>query len=194
MTSNHSQSETQSPSLPIVWANLTTNNLTQLKRLNSIIFPINYKTQFYDHALHAPPGFVKLAYHNQLLVAAVCCRKEKYQQQKVTQDGNQVTPLPPDLNDPQSKSSLYIMTLGVLAPYRERGIGKQLITHVLDLANTSPECTDVVDVYLHMQLGNENALSFYKSYGFQVTETLKHYYKRLDPHECLIVRKSINRH
>lgn len=181
------------PPLPMVWGELTEKNVMQLRRLNATIFPVKYSAQFYSDAIRAPEGFVKLAYYNELLVGAVCCRKEKYQPSKVTADGKEQPPVPADCSDSSSKSSLYIMTLGVLAPYRERGIGRQLLTHVLDLVHNSPSCADVVDVYLHVQEGNDDALRFYKGYGFEVKEKLVGYYKRIEPADCLIVRKAISR-
>lgn len=188
--SNHSSF---TPPLPIVWGDLTEKNVRQLQRLNSTIFPVKYSSQFYSDAIRAPDGFVKLAYYNELLIGAVCCRKERFQASKVTEDGKEQPPVPSDPSDSSSKSSLYIMTLGVLAPYRERGIGKQLLTHVLDLVHNSPSCADVVDVYLHVQEGNEDALRFYRGYDFEVKEKLVGYYKRIEPADCLIVRKIINR-
>lgn len=175
--------------LPIVWGDLTEKNVRQLQRLNATIFPVKYNDLFYSEAIKAPDGFVKLAYYNELLVGAICCRKEKFVEIRTTDDaavGLQ------DASNSQ-KASLYIMTLGVLAPYRERGIGKQLITHVLNLVQTSPHCVDVVDVYLHVQDGNEEALQFYKAYGFEVKDKLIGYYKRITPADCFIVRKAVTR-
>lgn len=85
------------------------------------------------------------------------------------------------------------MTLGVLAPYRDRGIGRRLITHVLELARTSPVCQDVIDVYLHVQEGNDEALRFYEKYGFRVTDKLMGYYKRIEPPNCFVVRKPVTK-
>lgn len=193
MSSEEPNHSSFSPPLPIVWGDLTEKNLMQLQRLNATIFPVKYSSHFYSEATRAPEGFVKLAYYNELLVGAVCCRKEKYQASKVTEDGKEQPPVQSDSSDPLSKSSLYIMTLGVLAPYRERGIGRRLLTHVLDLVHSSPYCADVVDVYLHVQEGNEDALRFYKGYGFEVKEKLVGYYKRIEPADCLIIRKVIDR-
>lgn len=181
--------ETDSPPLPITWQNLTDNNVKELQRLNSTMFPVKYNQLFYSEALKAPDGFVRLAYYNDLLVGAVCCRKEKYASNRLGQsssgskDSASVCPM----------SSVYIMTLGVLAPYRERGIGRRLITHVLDLVRSSPACADVVDIYLHVQEGNDEALRFYEGYGFQVKEKLLGYYKRIEPANCYIVRKAVER-
>lgn len=172
--------------LPVVWGDLTEKNVSQLQRLNATIFPVKYNDLFYQEAIKAPEGFVKLVYYNDLLVGAVCCRKERQFSSRPAENEN-------GLSSPTSeKSSLYILTLGVLAPYRERGVGKKLLSHVLNLVETSPHCKDVSEVYLHVQDGNDDALRFYRSQGFDVTEKLFGYYKRIEPADCFIVRKTIN--
>ncbi len=50
---------------------------------------------------------VSVAYFNDVVVGAVCCRVETEGDQK----------------------KIYIMTLGVLAPYRQLGIGEMLLYH-----------------------------------------------------------------
>lgn len=133
---------------------------------------------------------MKLAYFNELLVGAVCCRKEIYAP-SFGSSPQEATSGEASTDSSSLKASLYIMTLGVLAPYRERGIGKQLISHVLNLVESSPHCKDVVDIYLHVQEGNDDALRFYESYGFRLTEKLEGYYKRIEPADCFIVRKFV---
>lgn len=180
------------PPLSIVWGDLTDKNVNQLQRLNSTIFPVKYNDLFYSEAVKARKGLVKLAYFNELLVGAVCCRKEPYFECKANASGMKPRPPPsPETASAETKSSLYIMTLGVLAPYRERGIGTQLINHVLNFVETSAICEDVQDIYLHVQDGNDEALQFYKRYGFEVTEKLQGYYKRIDPTDCFIVQKDV---
>lgn len=166
-------SSQQAPPLRIVWGQLTEKNVRQLQRLNVSIFPVKYNDLFYSEAVNAPAGFVKLAFFNELLVGSVCCRKESC----VSPD----SPSEPEGEAGQKTSKLYIMTLGVLAPYRERGIGKQLIEHVLELVRTSDECKDVGEIYLHVQDGNDDALRFYRKCGFAVKERLEGYYKRIGP-------------
>lgn len=182
------------PPLPITWQSLNTKNIRHFQTLQATIFPIKYNQLFYVEALKAPKGFVKLAFYKELLVGAVCCRKEKY---TPSNPRTQILGQPSSSGEESASSnfgsSLYIMTLGVLAPYRERGIGRRLITHVLDLVRTSPACEDVVDVYLHVQEGNDEALRFYEKYGFRVAEKLMGYYKRIEPANCYVVRKAINK-
>lgn len=222
---------TMHPPLRIIWGEVNDKNIKLLQCLNTSIFPVNYNDQFYKDLVNALPGFVKLAYFNDLLVAAVCCRKEPYIEHHLQLDYQQEQNQQPqpegeghtEAQAPESKqryqkskqkapkkehhnaatraatendaqqSSLYILTLGVLAPYRERGIGTQLLEHVLKFVQTSPHCKNVIDIYLHLQEGNDDALRFYKSHGFEVTEKLPNYYRRIEPADCVVVRKPIDR-
>lgn len=64
------------------------------------MFPVSYNDKFYKDVLEAGE-LAKLAYYNDVVVGAVCCRV--------------------DISD--NSRRLYIMTLGCLAPYRRLGIG-----------------------------------------------------------------------
>ena len=52
---------------------LTPNNINQLRRLNSVIFPIKYKDQYYKDAL-AAGEYCKLGYFNDVAVGCVVSR------------------------------------------------------------------------------------------------------------------------
>lgn len=78
------------------------------------------------------------------------------------------------------------MTIGVLAPYRRLGIGKRLLMQTLEACAGQPDC---VEVYLHVQTSNDEAVNFYKGFGFEVGEVVKDYYTRLDPNDAYIISK-----
>jgi N-alpha-acetyltransferase 50 len=46
-------------------------------------------------------------------------------------------------------------------------------------------------IYLHIQVGNETAMGFYKKYGFEVSETLKGYYTDIEPSDCHILKLNL---
>eukprot|EP00009_Paramoeba_aestuarina_P002668 CAMPEP_0201513406 /NCGR_PEP_ID=MMETSP0161_2-20130828/5464_1 /ASSEMBLY_ACC=CAM_ASM_000251 /TAXON_ID=180227 /ORGANISM="Neoparamoeba aestuarina, Strain SoJaBio B1-5/56/2" /LENGTH=154 /DNA_ID=CAMNT_0047909597 /DNA_START=51 /DNA_END=511 /DNA_ORIENTATION=+ len=135
---------------------VTCHNINQLKLLNSVLFPVVYHQPFYDEVLKHPE-LTRLAFYNgDHMAGAVSCKE-------VTEDG---------------VKKLYIMTLGVLSAYRERGIGKALVDFVLDLCKTRP---DVKQVYLHVQTNNEVAINFYRKLGFEIGNIIEDYYKNVEP-------------
>ena len=153
----------------VVPDSLRDQNLKQLKLLNAAIFPIRYQDKFYKDCM-ACGEVTQLAYHNDVLVGAIACRLEM----KIGGDG----------------ARLYIMTLGVLAPYRELGIGTHLLEHALGEAMGDP---NIEDAYLHVQTNNDGAIRFYGRHGFEVTEKICNYYKRIDPPDCYVLRRHLRR-
>ncbi|KAJ4749531.1 N-alpha-acetyltransferase 50 [Rhynchospora pubera] len=141
-------------------------NLMQLKKLNTAIFPVRYNDKYYSDALSSA-DFSKLAYYSDICVGSIACRLEKA-------EGGAVR--------------AYIMTLGVLAPYRRLGIGKKLLTHVLDLCAKQ----NISDIYLHVQTNNDDAIGFYKKYGFEITETIQNYYVNITPPDCYVLTKTFS--
>ncbi|KAL5126060.1 N-alpha-acetyltransferase 50 [Glycine soja] len=139
-------------------------NLMQLKKLNLALFPVRYNDKYYTDAL-ASGEFTKLAYYSDICVGAIACRLEK------KEGGGQVR--------------VYIMTLGVLAPYRGLGIGTRLLNHVLDLCSKQ----NISEVYLHVQTNNEDAINFYKKFGFEITETIQNYYTNITPPDCYVLTR-----
>ena len=114
-------------------------------------------------------GFVYfIAYYNDVIVGAVCCRV--------------------DTTDPSSRR-LYIMTLGCLASYRRLGIGTLMVEHVLDYVKTKD--TNFDNIFLHVQVNNQDAIEFYKKFGFEIVETRKNYYKRIEPPDAYVLSKSL---
>ena len=81
------------------------------------------------------------------------------------------------------------MTLGVLAPYRRLGIGSALLHHILDVCNKDDR---VKQVYLHMQVNNEDAIKFYQTNGFTIATTIEKYYKNIEPADAHILQKALN--
>ncbi|CAB3400052.1 unnamed protein product [Caenorhabditis bovis] len=138
----------------VVLGIVTPHNVLQLKKLNEAVFPITYNDKFYVEVRSAGE-LAKLAYFNDVVVGAVCCRVDIVNGEK----------------------SLYIMTLGTLAPYRQFGIGTVLINHVFHLCVMDDQ---IKTVCLHVQINNDTALNFYKRNGFDIVEMVDNYY-RIEP-------------
>ncbi|SNX82433.1 related to N-alpha-acetyltransferase 50 [Melanopsichium pennsylvanicum] len=178
-------------------AQLTPNNLGQLRKLNSVLFPVQYSERFYKDVLDPDSAEIcKLGLFNDVAVGTICCRLE-----------------------PISKDSarIYIMTLGVLAPYRRLGIASALLQHVLDHVapgkhiqivdkdapipkpkkdkngkDTKSEplqkTVKVQNLYLHVQTSNDEARTFYEKFGFKVQDTIDNYYRRIQPASAWVLQ------
>ncbi|GER32501.1 N-acetyltransferase NAT13 [Striga asiatica] len=140
-------------------------NLMQLKKLNSVLFPVRYNDKYYADVL-ASGEFTKLAYYCDICVGSIACRVEKKESGGIR---------------------VYIMTLGVLAPYRGLGVGTKLLNHVLEICMKQ----SIGEIYLHVQTNNEEAIKFYKKFGFEITETIHNYYTNITPPDCYVVTKFI---
>jgi len=151
--------------------NLTEKNVGQLKKLNIATFPVTYQEQFYADLLKAL-DYSRLGYYCDILVSSICCRLE---------------------DRPIGGKALYIMTLSVLKEYQRRSIASQLIEWAIEKAQSKEsQSEDVQEIYLHVQTSNSGALSFYKQFGFEVTEEIKNYYKKIEPPDCYVLRKALN--
>jgi len=149
------------------FASLTPNNLGVIRKLNSVLFPIKYSEKFYqDILLPDVEEFCKLVYYNDIPVGTVCCRLEP-------KDG---------------QVSLYLMTMGILAPYRSRQLGSASLQLILDAAaaHTKPK---IDRIYLHVQTSNVDAKKFYERHGFVEVGVHEKYYKKIVPHDAWILEK-----
>ncbi|KAH9949558.1 acyl-CoA N-acyltransferase [Amylocystis lapponica] len=150
-------------------SSLTLNNLGTVRKLNSVLFPIKYSEKFYqDILLPEVEEFCKLVYYNDVPVGTVCCRLEIV----------------------EGRAKLYLMTMGVLAPYRSRGVGSQSLQHVIAAAaaHSKPK---ISTIYLHVQVSNDAAKKFYERHGFKEVGVHQGYYKKITPHDAWILEKEI---
>merc|ERR1712001_655849 len=144
---------------------ITPHNIKLLKKVNAVVFPVVYHDKFYRDVLDAG-DLAKLAYYNDIVVGAVCCRV--------------------DTSAESGERKLYIMTLGCLAPYRRLGIGTQMLDHVMEIVEKDGNFDSVL---LHVQVNNDSAIKFYKRFGFDIVETKQQYYKRIEPADAHVLEK-----
>lgn len=168
--------------LNIEFETINEQNIDALRTLNNAIFPIRYDDRLYKDVL-ACGDVTQLAYIaspvpsnicpnsveevNRNIVGAIACRLEKHSE----------------------GPKLYIASLGVLAPYRSMGAGSKLLRRILVFV--SEELPEVTEAYLHVHSANEEAIRFYKRFGFLEDEIIRGYYRRLQPPDAVILRKKL---
>jgi len=160
----------KSASVQIDLGEITQHNIKVLKKVNQVVFPVVYHDNFYKDVLEAGE-LAKLAFYNDIVVGAVCCRNDT----SSTTNG-------------EASKKLYIMTLGCLAPYRRLGIGTVMVQHVMDIVEKDGNYDSI---FLHVQVNNDDAINFYKNFGFDIVETKEQYYKRIEPADAYVLEKKL---
>lgn len=65
--------------------------------------------------------------------------------------------------------------------------GSKLLAFAIETA----EKREVEEIYLHVQTNNDEALKFYEKFGFSIVNTIKDYYKRIEPRDCYVLQKAL---
>jgi ribosomal protein S18 acetylase RimI-like enzyme len=132
--------------------------IEKLRVLDKVCFPVTYYDKYYDSLV--TNGFSKLsniALFHEVLVGSITTRLEQA--------------------ETEGQFKAYIMTLGVLEPYRGLGIATSLLRTVLEYVSSMPTITEVT---LHVQVGSP-ALAMYEKHGFKVKAEVKDYYNGIQP-------------
>lgn len=170
--------------------------IASFRRLNSILLPIPYSDHFYREILQdaVVASLARVAlWHDKPLssgshenpegglldvpspapgrvVAGIRCR---------------LIAAPP--GDPQeTKPTLYISTLGTLAPFRQHGIAHHLLFATIRAAIID---YGIQSVTAHVWEANEEALKWYQKRGFSIVRREEGYYRRLAPQSAAWVIK-----
>jgi len=139
--------------------------------LNSVLFPIKYSEKFYSEILLPEvEDFCKLIYYNDIPIGTICCRIET--------------------KDSDSVHHLYLLTMGILAPYRSLGIGSYSLDVILRAAaaHAKPRLSRI---YLHVQVSNHGAKQFYERHGFRESGVDEGYYKKITPSGAWVLERDI---
>ena len=122
-----------------------------------------------------------------VIVGNICCREELVSPERALL-GEKNSSAPIAAKTPASAKHVYIMTLGVLAAYRNRGIGSGMLKHVLERA----EADGYLSIYLHVHTANAYAIDFYRRHGFENIGKIEDYYKRVTPPDCFVLARRLN--
>lgn len=167
---------------------MTKDNVGQLRKLNSVVFPVSYSDKFYDAVVKEDDkNIVKLAYHSDNVVGAITCRIETGLPSETPSTPDAPATFAATKDESAAKQKrVYIMTLGVLSAYKRYGVGTEMLQSLIAYIEKRK---DIAEVYLHVQVNNADAVAFYKRNGFEVVNTLKGYYKRIQPADCFVVSR-----
>ena len=50
----------------------------------------------------------------------------------------------------------------------------------------------IQSIFLHVQINNEEAIAFYKSFGFHIIKEVEKYYSRITPSNAYILEKQLD--
>ena len=67
-------------------------------------------------------------------------------------------------------------------------IGTKMLNHVLNICEKDGTFDNI---YLHVQISNESVIDFYRKSGFEIIETKKNYYKRIEPVDAHMLQKNL---
>lgn len=142
---------------------LTANHIGTFKKLHQVLFPIEISPSFYKDALNQSLTLSKLAYFNDIPVA---CFSAKIQ---------------PEKNGPK----VYLMTFGVLAPYRQLGIGAKMLEYLEEYVKNELKGKEIA---LHVQEGND-AKAWYVQRGYVEEKFEENYYTKNKPSGAYLLKK-----
>ncbi|GKY96791.1 hypothetical protein MPSEU_000638300 [Mayamaea pseudoterrestris] len=154
--------------LKVEFGPITAENVAQVRKMNDASLPVAYNESLYRNILKGKNGNIlnRCAYYKGTLVGAICARL-----------------------DPSEPRRLYIMTLAVVAAFRGREIGSQLLQNILDGCTKQPA---IEEVALHVQVSNIDAIRFYTDrFNFAKGDLIKNYYKRIDHPHCYLLYKKV---
>jgi len=199
--------------LTVEFGRINDDNIEQLRKVNLACFPVQYQEKYYkDVSESKGDGLCKFAYWNGFVVGAASARIEPFnghggigdsiestsgeKENAGSENGNSNGSSNGNGELEDHRERIYIMTLGVLAAYRGRTIGAQLIQSILDYfedeKDSNPELKDVMEIALHVQISNDDAMKFYmEKFGFEKGEKVENYYKRIDPPHCYKLYKKL---
>ncbi|KAJ2746243.1 hypothetical protein GGI20_001523 [Coemansia sp. BCRC 34301] len=156
-----------------------TDNMHRMRLLNSVLFPVHYSNSFYRGLLR-PGQFAQLATVGKAYVGTIACRKQPL--------GFASGPVVMQNGSGPEMLEVYMMTLGVLAPYRRLGVGRQLLQHAIEYARKDAMVKKMV---LHVQIDNDDALRFYHKHGFSTIRMVERYYKAIEPPHAYLLEYRI---
>jgi len=151
--------------IKVSFGDINKNNFEQMRQLNNLSLPVRYQNGFYARIL-AKIRHGRFAYYNDIIVGAISWKYDLI----------------------EGKRAVYIMTITVLEEYKRYGIGTQLLQ---ELINIHKEMKEINFIYLHVQINNDLALSFYGRNNFENVKTIQNYYTDIEPRDAYLLKLNL---
>lgn len=170
--------------------------VSSLRKLNSILLPVSYSDRLYRDVLEIS-RFSKIALYKHHPIGAVTGRMEDPSEQECD-----VRYLPKDSD--LHEYHLYLMTLGVLSPYRRLGVGTAIMNSMIEEAKkvnqemrsgklgSEHQKSVITALTLHVQFNNTLGMEFYSRQGFETVKFIENYYYRIEPKGAYLIIKKID--
>jgi ribosomal protein S18 acetylase RimI-like enzyme len=168
------------------------SHIQPLRRINSLLLPINYPDSFYHKIIPDPsstPSFSRVILWQDSpsnppkVVGGIVCRLDP----ALAPDS---TPIAPKYID--GVFDIYVQSLALLSPYRGHGLAAAALKSIIDSA-TGQTRVRIAGLYAHVWTDNEEALGWYAARGFNREEPIINgYYKRLKPDSAWILRRKLS--
>jgi ribosomal protein S18 acetylase RimI-like enzyme len=179
------------PSLPpqATISAIQTDHIQPLRRINSLLLPINYPDSFYHKILEvSPTNFSRVILWTDpqsketRVVGGIVCRLDPSLAPGSTTQNQQIV---------EGSFDVYVQSLGLLSPYREKGLATAALNSVIDAA-TGQDGVRIGGLYAHVWTENTEGLEWYAARGFiREGPVVNGYYRRLKPDTALILRRKL---
>jgi ribosomal protein S18 acetylase RimI-like enzyme len=165
---------------------VTEDNISQFRRLVTVLLPATYTDKFYSETLTDP------------VISSVSLLA--LWKDEVGQDGKVVAgircrvlvsspaEIPKREKDTADEPSLYISTIGTLAPFRNHGLATMLLRQVMWRA---VQDYGISTVTAHVWEANEEARAWYAKLGFQEAKYEADYYRKLRPSGAWLLQRRV---
>jgi ribosomal protein S18 acetylase RimI-like enzyme len=140
------------------------DDLHDLRTLQLELFPVKYTKKFYLSLLDMSNTFTVLAIERETDKIIGVCSARVFEESHFEWCGFKYTRV----------RMGYIMTLGVSPSHRRKGLASKMLEMLERRMLLEPY--NVTKLTLHCKVDNNQALSFYKTFGFYIAQKIKNYY------------------
>jgi len=171
---------TTAPGVPIIshppaitYRPIRPSDLEVLQEIHEALFPIKYEAEFFMNVVHGK-GIISWAAVDSNRSDLQCDELIGFVTARVVTatEGEESDMLGYEMLKTE-RSLIYILTLGVIKPYRNCGIASALVWEVIHYASRISTCRAV---YLHVISYNQSAIHFYQKNMFHCLRRLHNFY------------------